>query len=126
MTFQERLKCIRLKKNISIRRLCRDLKIQKSTYENWEIDVYPYRPEAYKKLAEYLDIPLEYLMFGESKNTEWEEAVIHMRKFVEELIEVKVNSMLQKMSLNKAGASGQGEGQFPPYPLGGEIPSSKR
>ncbi|MFC1890506.1 helix-turn-helix domain-containing protein [Thermodesulfobacteriota bacterium] len=97
MTFQERLKCIRQKRNISIRRVCRDLRIQKSTYENWEIDVYPSRPEAYKKLSDYLNVPLEYLMFGERKNTEWEEAVIHLRKFVEELIETKVNTVLKEM-----------------------------
>ena len=103
MNFQERLKCIRRKRNISIRRICRDLKIQKSTYENWEIDVYPSRPEAYKKLAEYLDVSLEYLMFGEGKNTEWEETIIHLRKFVEELIEAKVNMVFQEMSPNKAG-----------------------
>ena len=110
MTFQDRLRDIRQKRNISIRRLCRDLKIQKSTYENWEIDVYPSRPEAYKKLAEYLDVPLEYLMFGERKNKEWEEAVIHLRKFVEELIETKVNMVLQRMSQKKAGISGHGRG----------------
>jgi len=36
MTFQKRLKETRQARNISIRRLCSDLKIQKSTYENWE------------------------------------------------------------------------------------------
>lgn len=107
MTFQERLKCIRHKRNISIRRICRDLKIQKSTYENWEIDVYPSRPEAYKKLAEYLDVSLEYLMFGERKNAEWEETVLHLRKFVEELIEAKMKMVFLGMGLNKAGMSGQ-------------------
>ena len=30
-------------------------------------------------------------MFGESQNTEWEEAVIHLRKYVEEIIEAKIN-----------------------------------
>ncbi|MFC1888225.1 helix-turn-helix transcriptional regulator [Thermodesulfobacteriota bacterium] len=110
MTFQERLKCIRQKRNISIRRLCRDLKLQKSTYENWEIDVYPSRPEAYKRLAEYLDVPLEYLMFGERKNTEWEEAIIHLRKFVEELIEAKVKMVLNEMRSKRAGMSGQKRG----------------
>ena len=110
MTFQERLKCIRRKRNISIRRLCRDLKIQKSTYENWEIDVYPSRPKVYKKLAEYLDVPLEYLMFSESKNTEWEEAVIHLRKFVEELIEDKVMMVMQEMGEKRTGMSGRERG----------------
>ena len=110
MTFQDRLRDIRQKRNISIRRICRDLKIQKSTYENWEIDVYPSRPEIYKKLAEYLDAPLEYLMFGERKNTEWEEAVIHLRKFVEELIETKMNVVVQEMGLKRAGMSGQKRG----------------
>ena len=110
MTFQDRLREIRQKRNISIRRLCRDLRIQKSTYENWEIDVYPSRPEIYKKLAEYLDVSLEHLMFGERKNTEWEEAVIHLRKFVEELIETKVNMVVQEMGPNKARMLGQGRG----------------
>ena len=107
MTFQERLKCIRQKRNISIRRLCRDLRIQKSTYENWETDVFPSRPEVYKKLAEYLDVPLEYLMFGESKNTEWEETVIHLRKFVEELIGDKINMVANEMGSKRAGMLGQ-------------------
>ena len=107
MTFQDRLRETRQKRRISIRRICRDLKIQKSTYENWEIDVYPSRPEMYKKLAEYLDVPLEYLMFGERKNTEWEEAVIHLRKFVEELIEAKVNMVFQEMGSKKAGMLGR-------------------
>ena len=54
------------------------------------------------KIAEYLDVPLEYLMFGESKNMEWEEAVVQLRKFVEELIELKAKMVLQEMSPNKA------------------------
>ena len=108
MTFQDRLRETRQKRRISIRRICRDLKIQKSTYENWEIDVYPSRPEMYKKLAEYLDVPLGYLMFGERKNTEWEEAVIHLRKFVEELIEAKVKMVLQEMGIKRTGMLGQG------------------
>ncbi|MFC1888233.1 helix-turn-helix transcriptional regulator [Thermodesulfobacteriota bacterium] len=110
MTFQDRLRGIRQKRSISIRRICRDLRIQKSTYENWEIDVYPSRPEIYKKLSEYLDVSLEYLMFGERKNTEWEEAVIHLRKFVEELIEAKVNIVFNEMGLKRVEMSGQGSG----------------
>ena len=117
MTFQDRLRDIRQKRRISIRRICRDLKIQKSTYENWEIDVYPSRPEAYKKLAEYLDVPLEYLMFGESKNTEWEEAVIHLRKFVEELIEAKMNMVLHEMGLEKGRDVRAGRGESGRQPL---------
>jgi len=110
MTFQDRLRGIRQKRSISIRRICRDLKIQKSTYENWEIDVYPSRPEAYKKLAEYLDVSLEYLMFGERKNAEWEEAVIHLRKFVEELIETKMNVVFKEMGSKKVGMLGRERG----------------
>lgn len=112
MTFQDRLRETRQKRRISIRRICRDLKIQKSTYENWEIDVYPSRPEAYKKLSEYLDVPLEYLMFGERKNTEWEEGVIHLRKFVEELIEAKVKMVVQEMGFKGARILGQNRGDL--------------
>jgi transcriptional regulator with XRE-family HTH domain len=110
MTFQERLKEIRQGRHTSIRRLCKDLKIQKSTYENWEINVYPSRPELYKKLAEYLDVPLEYLMFGERKNTEWEETVLHLRKYVEEAIEGKINKMIGEMCSKRAEMLGQGRG----------------
>ena len=94
MTFQQRLKKIRQGKKVSIRRLCSDLKIQKSTYENWEMHVHPSRPQLYKMLSEYLEVPLEYLMFGEKKNTEWDEAVVHLRKYVEEVIESKLNQMM--------------------------------
>ena len=61
-------------------------------------------------LAYYLDVPLEYLMFGERKNTEWEDAVRHLRRFVEEVIEAKVNMWLQEMGLKKAGTSGRERG----------------
>jgi len=94
MSFHKRLKEIRQERNISIRRLCSALKIQKSTYENWEIDVYPSKPEIYKRLAEYLDVPLEYLMFGERKNTEWDLAILHLRKYVEEIIEDKMRCLV--------------------------------
>ena len=33
---------------------------------------------------------------------EWEEAVVQLRKFVEELIELKAKMVLQEMSPNKA------------------------
>lgn len=107
MTFHKRLKEIRQRRNRSIRRLCSDLKIQKSTYENWEMNVYPSRPELYKKLAEYLDVPLEYLMFGERKNTEWEETVSHLRKYVEEAIEEKLTKVLGTMCSRRAEMLGQ-------------------
>jgi len=86
MKFNQRPKQTRQKRNISIRRICRDLGIRKSTYENWEVGVYPSRPEFYKKLAEYLEVPLEYLMFGERKNTEWDEAAFYLRRYLEEVI----------------------------------------
>jgi transcriptional regulator with XRE-family HTH domain len=110
MTFQERLKETRQARKISIRRLCADLKIRKSTYENWEIDVYPSRPELYKRLAEYLDVPLEYLMFGERKNTMWEETVRHLQKYLEEAIEEKVKLTIGDIRPNRAEILGQGRG----------------
>jgi transcriptional regulator with XRE-family HTH domain len=110
MTFHKRLKQIREERSISIRRLCSDLGIQKSTYENWEISVYPSRPELYKRLAEYLDVPLEYLMFGERKCTEWEESLYHLRRYVEEVIESKLNEMLSRTGSNGAEMLGQGRG----------------
>jgi transcriptional regulator with XRE-family HTH domain len=110
MTFQERLKETRQARNISIRRLCSGLKIQKSTYENWEISVHPSRPEFYKRLADYLEVPLEYLMFGERKNTEWEEAFYHLQRYVEEVIELKLSQALDELGSNKAEILGQGRG----------------
>jgi transcriptional regulator with XRE-family HTH domain len=94
MNFHKRLKDIRQSRKISIRRLCTDLKIQKSTYENWEMDVHPSRPEVYKKLAEYLHVPLEYLMFGERKSTEWGETILHLQRYLEELIESRLRQMI--------------------------------
>ncbi len=110
MIFQKRLKQTRQARNISIRRLCSDLKIQKSTYENWEMSAYPSRPELYKKLAEYLEVPLEYLMFGERKNTEWEEAFYHLRRYVEEVIESKLRKVHDETDSNRAEILGQGRG----------------
>ena len=98
MKFHERLKQIRQKRKVSIRRLCSDLKIQKSTYENWETNVYPSRPELYKKLAEYLEVPLEYLMFGERKNTEWDEATFYLKRYVEEFITSQLREVLKDHS----------------------------
>ena len=110
MSFHTRLKAIRLQRRVSIRRLCSDLKINKTTYENWEISVYPSRPELYKRLAEYLDVPLEYVMFGERKCTEWEESLYHLRRYVEEVIESKLKELLSKTGLNRAEMLGQGRG----------------
>ena len=39
-------------------------------------------PKAYKRLVDYLEVPLEYLMFGERKNAESEAAIVHLRKYV--------------------------------------------
>ena len=91
--FHKRLKETREKRGVSIRRLCRDLRIHKSTYENWEFNVYPSRPEQYRKLAEYLEVPLEYLMFGERKNDEWERAVFHLRNYVEEVVRLTLQNV---------------------------------
>ena len=49
-------------------------------------------------------------MFGESKNTEWEEAVIHLRKCVEELIDAKVKIVLQEIGIKRAGIVGRERG----------------
>ena len=108
MKFHERLKQTPHKRNVSIRRICRDLGIRKSTYENWEASVYPSRPEHYKKLAEYLEVPLEYLMFGERKNTEWEEAAFHLRRYLEELISSQLTEMLQEHGSKESRMLGRG------------------
>ena len=110
MSFQKRLKETRQARNISIRRVCADLKIRKSTYENWEINVYPSRPELYKRLAAYLDVPLEYLMFGERKNTEWGETVRHLQKYLEEAIEESVKQVIGDVRPNKPEILGQVRG----------------
>jgi transcriptional regulator with XRE-family HTH domain len=108
MKFHERLKQIRQKRNISIRRLCSDLSLQKSTYENWEMSVYPSRPESYKMLAEYLEVPLEYLMFGERKNTEWDEATFHLRTYLEEFISSQLRKMFEEQEQKGGPTLGQG------------------
>jgi transcriptional regulator with XRE-family HTH domain len=108
MTFQKRLKETRQARNISIRRICRDLGIHKSTYENWEASVYPSRPELYKQLAEYLEVPLEYLMFGERKNTEWDEAAFHLKTYLEEFITSQLREMLEEHSPKESRIFGQG------------------
>jgi len=110
MKFHERLKQTRQAKNISIRRLCSDLKIQKSTYENWEMSVYPSRSEVYKKLAEYLEVSLEYLMFGERKNTEWDETAFHLKRYLEEFITSQLREMLEEHSSEESRILGQGRG----------------
>jgi len=107
MTFQKRLKETRQARNISIRRLCSDLKIQKSTCENWEISVYPSRPEFYERLAEYLDVSLEYLLFGERKNGEWDQTIFHLRNYVEEVIE----NMLKEVERQPCSEGGKNLGQ---------------
>ena len=58
----------------------------------------------------YLDVPLEYLMFGERKNTEWEETVRHMQKYLDEAIEEKVKLMAGDIRPNRAEILGQGRG----------------
>jgi transcriptional regulator with XRE-family HTH domain len=93
-SFHQRLKEARRERKVSIRRLCRDLKINKATYENWEMGVCPSRPELYKRLADYLEVPLEYLISGERKHTEWERTIMHLRKYVEEAIEARLRAML--------------------------------
>jgi transcriptional regulator with XRE-family HTH domain len=107
MKFHERLKQTRQKRNISIRRICRDLGIRKSTYENWEASVYPSRPEVYKKLTEYLEVPLEYLMFGERKNTEWDETAFHLKRYLEEFITSQLREMLEEHSSRETRILGQ-------------------
>jgi transcriptional regulator with XRE-family HTH domain len=93
-SFHQRLKACRRERKKSIRRLCTDLKINKATYENWELGVYPSRPELYKRLADYLDVPLEYLISGERMHTEWESTMLHLRKYVEEAIDSRLKAML--------------------------------
>jgi len=107
MKFHERLKQTRQARHISIRRLCSDLKIQKSTYENWETSVYPSRPELYKKLAEYPEVPLEYLMFGERKNTEWDDAAFHLKRYLEEFITSQLREILEEHSSRESRILGQ-------------------
>ena len=95
-SFHQRLKEARRERKVSIRRLCAELKINKATYENWELGVYPSRPELYKRLADYLEVPLEYLISGERKQTEWERTMLHLRKYVEEAIDSRLKAMLEE------------------------------
>ena len=110
MNFHTRLKTIRLQRRISIRRLCSDLKINKTTYENWELGVCPSRPELYRMLAEYLDVPVEFLMFGDRKNTEWDQAILHLRRYVEDLVEEKLREVVMEQAQNGGNILGQGRG----------------
>ena len=93
MSFHQRLKEARRERKVSIRRLCRDLNLNKATYENWELGVYPSRPELYKQLADYLEVPLEYLISGERVHTEWERTMLHLRKYVEEAIDSRLRAI---------------------------------
>jgi transcriptional regulator with XRE-family HTH domain len=95
-SFHERLKECRRERKKSIRRLCADLKINKATYENWELGVYPSRPVLYKRLADYLEVPLEYLISGERMHTEWEQTMLHLRKYVEEAIDSRLKVMFEE------------------------------
>ena len=99
-SFHQRLKEARRERKVSIRRLCRDLKINKATYENWELGVYPSRPELYKRLADYLEVPLEYLISGERKHTEWERTMLHLRKYVEEAIDSRLKILIDDQREN--------------------------
>ncbi len=62
-TFSERLKELRMKKNLSIREVATTLKVSHSTYRAWEMGV-QIRGEPYEKLAEILNVSLNELMTG--------------------------------------------------------------
>jgi len=99
----------RQKRNIPIRRICRDLGLRKSTYENWEASVHPSRAELYKNLSEYPAVPLEYLMFGERKNTKWDEVTFHLKRYLEEFITSQLREMFKEHSSDLHRGQAKGE-----------------
>ena len=82
MNFHYRVKKRREDLRISIRKLCKELGIPKSTYEGWEIDSFPRNPRQYKRLAEYLRVTTEYLMFGTDRGVAAEELFVHLERFI--------------------------------------------
>jgi len=90
MSFHFRVKKRRGQLGISIRRLCKDLGIPKSTYEGWEIDSFPRQPIQYKRLAEYLKVTPEYLMFGTDRGVILEELLVHLERFISAKIEERL------------------------------------
>jgi len=93
MTFHRRLKQRREQLNISIRRICRDLNIPKSSYERWETDSYPRLPIHYKRLAEHLGTSMEYLMYGTSRGAVAEELFVHLERFVSSMIDERLKGL---------------------------------
>jgi len=71
---------------------------------------YPSGPEFYRRLADYLEVPLEYLMFGQRRNSEWDRAILHLRNYVEDLIESKLRGVVDEHGSNGGKVLGQGAG----------------
>ncbi len=84
--FNRRLKSRREELSISIRKICSDLSISKSTYEGWEIDSYPRNPQLYKSLADYLKVSTEYLMFGSENAKVSHELLYLLEKLVRSIM----------------------------------------
>jgi transcriptional regulator with XRE-family HTH domain len=76
--FHRRLKRRREQLSISIRKICKDLEISKSSYERWETDSYPRLPIYYKSLSKYLGISMEYLMFGTDEQKALDEVYLRL------------------------------------------------
>ena len=83
MDFHYRLTKRRRDLSISIRKICKELGVAKSTYEKWETHRFPRHPMMYKKLSDYLKIPMEYLMFGTEKDRKREQALIYFEKCIQ-------------------------------------------
>ena len=66
------------------------------------MSTYPSPPAFYRRLADYLEVPLEYLMFGERKNTEWVQAFYHLQRYIEEVIGLKLRQVLNETEPKRA------------------------
>ena len=82
MDFHIRLTKRRRELGISIRKICRDLGVAKSTYEKWETHRFPKHPEMYKRLSDYLMVSMEYLMLGTDTYQRRLEALKYFEKFM--------------------------------------------
>lgn len=70
-SFGSNLESLMKSKRVSARDLARDIGVPYKTVQDWTAtgSRMPRNPEALKKLADYFECSIEYLLFGEQKKT---------------------------------------------------------
>ena len=96
MTMHKRLRERRTELGVMMKTVCKALDIPMSTYSAWEIDSYPRNPQQYKKLADYLNVSVEYLMFGTDFRKQKEVLLRALDQYVDLKIEEKMQIMRGK------------------------------